>query len=220
MTSSGTFPSRFLKVDELALPDHYYLSGEDDCFFMGEYTARKGYQYSATNQLISNFKKKMDRKGKPDWRYKGDAMLEVAAAFRAGIGDASLRAMTFVPVPPSKSKDDPMYDGRLTQVLRAMNPALQVDIRELVIQDTSTLEAHLRDVRPHPDELLELYRLDESLAEPPPNCIAIVDDLLTTGCHFRAMQELLARRFPSVYIMGLFVARRVPETDDPEDFDD
>ncbi len=187
---------------------------------MGEYTARKGYQYSVTNQLISNFKKKMDRMGKPDWRYKGEAIREVAAAFRAGIGDASLRAMTFVPIPPSKSKDDPMYDDRLTQVLWAMNPDLQVDIRELVIQDISTLEAHLSDVRPHPDELVELYRLDESLAEPPLNCIAIVDDLLTTGCHFRAMQEVLSRRFPSVYIMGLFIARRVPETDDPENFDD
>ncbi len=220
MTSSGTFPSRLLKVDKLALPDHWYLSEDDICFYIGEYTAQKGYKGSDTNQLITNFKKRMDQKGKRGWHYKGDAIQEVAAAFRAAIGDSSIGAMTFVPVPPSKAKDDPMYDDRLTRMLKAMNPDIQVDIREIVVQETSTLEAHLSDERPRPEDLIELYSIDESLAGPTPDCIAIVDDMLTTGSHFKAMQTVLTTRFPSAYVIGLFIARRVPNTDDPEDFDD
>ena len=220
MTSRTLLPSRFLKVDSLALADHWHLSEDDACFYLREFSARKGYKGGDTNQLIFNFKKKMDQKGKSGWGYKAKAIQEVATEFRQAIGDASFSVMTFVPVPPSKAKTDEMYDDRLTQMLQAMNPAIQVDVRELVVQKTSTLEAHLSDERPRPDDLLEQYSIDESLNDPAPNCIAIVDDLLTTGSHFKAMQAILETRFPSAHIMGLFVARRVPEADDPEDFDE
>jgi hypothetical protein len=57
MTSGDTFSQRLTKIDELALPDHFYLTAADDCYFLGEYTARKGYAFSATNQLVLNFQK-------------------------------------------------------------------------------------------------------------------------------------------------------------------
>ena len=48
MTSGNTFPRRFTEVDELIRPDHFRLSATDRCYFIGEYTAGKGYDYSAT----------------------------------------------------------------------------------------------------------------------------------------------------------------------------
>ena len=47
----------------------------------------------------------------------------------------------------------------------------------------------------------------------PPASIAIVDDVLTTGAHFRAASTVLAVRFPTAQIVGLFIARRVPDAD-------
>jgi hypothetical protein len=41
--SDGTFPQRLTKVDELTRQDHYWLEPDDECLFLGEYTARKGY---------------------------------------------------------------------------------------------------------------------------------------------------------------------------------
>ena len=113
-----------------------------------------------------------------------------------------------------------MYDGRLTQMLRAIDPALNLDVREIVFQTISTESSHLSDGRLRPEELIEMYSIDESVAEPTPNCIAIVDDLLTAGSHFRAMKTILESRFTSSHIIGLFIARRVPNTDDPEEFDE
>ena len=70
-----------------------------------------------------------------------------------------------------------------------------------------------------PEEIEALYRLDEALTEPIPRCVALVDDLLTTGAHFRAAKSILSTRFPDVAIIGLFIARRAPDTVDLEDFD-
>jgi adenine/guanine phosphoribosyltransferase-like PRPP-binding protein len=47
----------------------------------------------------------------------------------------------------------------------------------------------------------------------------VVDDLITTGAHFVAVRNMLRREFPDIKIVGLFIARRVPEAIDIEDFD-
>jgi hypothetical protein len=65
MTSAGTFPRRLTEIDDLTRPDHFYLTPEDACYFLGEYTARKGYAFSPTNQLVLNFKKSLDKLHRP-----------------------------------------------------------------------------------------------------------------------------------------------------------
>src|SRR6516225_5955849 len=104
MTSAGTFPRRLTKIDDLTRPDHFYLTPEDACYFLGEYSARKGYAFSATNQLIFNFKKSLDKRGTSQWTYKGIAIRDAAAAFRAALRGEQLDKITLVPIPPSKAK--------------------------------------------------------------------------------------------------------------------
>jgi adenine/guanine phosphoribosyltransferase-like PRPP-binding protein len=61
--------------------------------------------------------------------------------------------------------------------------------------------------------------IDRRLFEPKSQAIAVVDDLITTGAHFVAVRNMLRREFPDIKIVGLFIARRVPEAIDIEDFD-
>ena len=61
---------RFTKVDDSIRDQHFFLGPDDDCYFMREYTARAGYSHSQTNDIILNLKKGMDRRGRPEWRYK------------------------------------------------------------------------------------------------------------------------------------------------------
>jgi hypothetical protein len=56
-TSFSTFPPRLSKVDDLTRPDHSYLTPDDVCYYLGDYTARGGFKFSAINNLISNLKK-------------------------------------------------------------------------------------------------------------------------------------------------------------------
>jgi hypothetical protein len=95
---------------------------------------------------------------------------------------------------------------------------LASDVRELVVQTTDLPTAHRAggaQRRPRPDEIYAAYAVDEILATPEPLNILVIDDVLTAGAHFAAMQRRLRERFPAVgKILGGFYARRavgVPE---------
>ena len=163
----------------------------------------------------------MDRRVRPaEWRYKGLAIREAATAFRTALQGDLLDHVTFVPIPPSKARGDPLYDDRLTQMLSAIRPNAAMDIRELIVQTVTTPAAHGSDDRPAPEQVAQRYRIDDRLVIPEPTNIAIVDDILTTGAHFRAVESVLSSRFPDARIVGLFLARRALDTSWLDDFTD
>lgn len=202
--SSGSLLEKFAQIEGTQLYDHSYLTSEDECYYLGEYTPREGPHYSDTNQLVLNFKKSVDRRGKWEWRHKELAIRTIARMFST-LGSAFQRDAVFVPIPPSREKDDPLYDDRLTRMLQAVSPAL--DVRELLVQPESTEAVHSQENRDRPDEIADRYYVDETLLSPDPKIIAIVDDVLTTGAHFRAATTVLEQYFPQTAMVGLFIAR-------------
>jgi predicted amidophosphoribosyltransferase len=167
------------------------------------------------NKLIINLKKPMDRRGRPEWPYKIQAIQEAGRALRAAIDALNPRWLslaTLVPVPPSKVRTDPMYDDRMLEVLQALAQGIQVDIREIVLQRENMDAAHGGDVRPCVENLVAACYIDANLVLPPPRVFGIIDDVLTTGSHFKAVQKVLRARFPGVETYGIFIARRIPDT--------
>jgi predicted amidophosphoribosyltransferase len=102
-----------------------------------------------------------------------------------------------------------MYDNRMTLILHKMVEGVGGDVRELVRTRHSMSPAHLTDFRPTPEGLIANYEIVEELATPTPRVIAVVDDLLTAGAHFKAMKTVLVSRFPGVSVIGIFLARRI-----------
>ncbi|HEY4311097.1 MAG TPA: hypothetical protein VGN12_16720 [Pirellulales bacterium] len=214
-------PNYFTKIDETTIEDHARLNAADEILYLFEYVSGRDYTFGSTNSLISNLKKKPSLKGSAQYKYKLRAMKECSGFLSEAINAAWLKGATLVPIPPSKAPDHPEFDDRIARICRAIPADFDVDVRELIVQTTSTEAAHESNNRPTVEDLLEIYEIDEDLADPPPKRIAIVDDVLTAGTHYRAMHTVLRERFPGIPIVGMFIARRIfPQIDPAEDFDD
>lgn len=209
------------EVDALLRSDHFHLTDTDECYSIGEYTPRAGFSFSETNSLISNLKKTPDKRGMPEWRYKERAILQAGKDLREATNLDWLKGgVVVVPIPPSKAKDDPMYDDRILQVANVFCQGTGAHVRELLYQTTSTEACHRSDSRRDVSLLKSILKVDEALAKPTPKEILLLDDMLTTGAHFVAAKHVLGARFPSAEICGFFVARRVIVNDDYDDSND
>ncbi len=197
------------RVDDLIRIDHSYLEESDECLFRREYTPRVGYEFSSTNDLIQNFKKPIDRRGRAEYWYKGWAIRKITEELSADLDRDWLKTATLVPIPPSKSHIHPLYDDRMIQVLKGISGhvGFECDIREIILQSMSYEAAHTTADRPSLVQIQDGYTIDERLADPAPRAIGIFDDVLTTGAHFKAAKNVLAARFPGIPIVGIFVAR-------------
>jgi hypothetical protein len=201
----------FTAVDDLLRPLYAHLAASDQVYFLREYTSGRGFTHSETNRLILNLKKSPDRRGRTEWHYKEQAIQQVAREFRASLNLQRLHGVTLVPMPPSKRRDDPLYDDRMLRVLHAMDEERVLDIRELLVLAESTEPAHATIARPSIEKLAANLDIDEQCTQPSPTSIALVDDVLTTGAHSVAAKRVLITRFVGVSVRGLFVARRVFE---------
>lgn len=221
-------PPRLTVVGEQERPDHHYLPNDARCYFWGEYTPYehtqgKRWNFSPTNKLISNFKKSLDRKDRPDWPYKQRAIEHVAYAFSKFLKWDTLHSelgVALFPLPPSKSPEDPMYDGRMHVMLQqlAQKVGLPLDIRDCLRFSGVHAASHAAAQRPSPDELYTELCFDPVISRPDkvPGLIFVFDDMLTTGAHYVAVSRKLNEIYPGVPIVGNFIARRLI----PDPFDD
>jgi hypothetical protein len=208
---------RLSLIDESNRDDHSRLTANDSCYYLFEYTSHRGYSFSSTNQLIANLKKKPSTAGQQGYHYKARAITSCGRHLGAALNPAWLADATLVPVPGSKAQGHLDHDDRIERICRAMRQP-PPDVRALVTQTASTTASHEAAVgdRVTVEQLLAVYAINEALAAPAPTSIAIVDDVLTAGTHYRAMHSILSARFPNVPLIGLFVARRVFPEDDVE----
>ena len=131
--------------------------------------------------------------------YKGKAIKEVAHLFRNSIMQTvslseRLNSATLVPLPPSKCKNDPAYDGRNFEMLKLMMP--KGDIRELILPKTSREPQRESKNARIPEHLSAYFSpIDDKLQFPKPKEIWLFDDVLTRGNTFRAAHDFLRKTF-------------------------
>lgn len=214
-----TMPPRLTVVGDLERPDHSHLPTDAKCYFWGEYTPHRltegpAWDFSPTNQLISNFKKRLDRYHQPDWRYKQQAIDTIGEAFAKLWDWPALHnhGVALVPMPPSRARTDPMFDSRMMQVLATVRDrtGLLLDIRDCLSFSGALAASHERNDRPTPHQLYQDLTLDPAagLADTQPNALLLFDDMLTTGAHFVAARRRLQEVFGGVQVVGCFACRR------------
>ncbi|CAI9673399.1 hypothetical protein [Elizabethkingia anophelis] len=210
-----------IKLDELTFHYHSYLvKDNDDCFYFYDDYLPSVYD-NPTNSLIANYKKKINVQPYL-MRYKDEAIKKVANMIRYNFENV-VNNYTLIPIPPSKQSDHEEYDDRNTKTLKlAFGNKQNIEIKEYIITSLSHDSFHNSSTdRKSPDELYEHLDVDER-EKPTNKDIILFDDLLTTGCHFKACQKLILEKIPEAKVRGLFIARRKinEAVDDFFDFDD
>jgi len=167
----------------LLLGEHCYLDSSDECYFLDLYECRCR---RGNKPVIIQLKR------------RDDSAVAYAAEQLASSLPPEWSHHTFVPMPPCY--------GKLSAVRDIVRRLPVTDVRDLLAQRRGTPSSH-DGWRPTPVERSFLMQLDETQANPKPSTMIIVDDVLTTGSHFRAAKTVVRRRWPEVRVIGLFLAR-------------
>jgi predicted amidophosphoribosyltransferase len=202
------------RIDDLNRPQHSHLREDDSCFYFHEYIPTGGLApqyYGAASQLIINFKIKPSENHR--LHHKNDALNKCVKEFREALlprlDVLGYSSISFVPVPPSKTKGDALYDDRVLRLARKVAEGTSIQVAELIVQSESYIPSHLASgsggPRMQPSDLRRLYTLS---GEVPRSNVFLFDDVITAGSHFRACKDLLLESHPNIRVFGVFIARR------------
>ncbi|TPL77571.1 hypothetical protein [Mesorhizobium sp. B2-3-15] len=211
---------RFTKIDNLTRSQHRFLDENDDCSFIGEFTARKGYSHSETNNRIISFKMKPSIRLQAPYRYKhkGSAIDYWARQLSSAMPVSEATKAIWVPIPGSCPVGNPEYDDRLLRLLhRAYSNRIQ--IVELLSQLAQRVAAHDSDARPTPEVLIDNWVTDFSLLPVGRYNFVVFDDVLTRGASFKAAKRVLSNQYPGSAVSGVFLARTVHDDGPMFDFE-
>lgn len=200
---------RFSKIEDDELRSRTYLEIGDRCIYWGEYFINSGYE-GDFNQLITNIKHPVNAPQNLKY-YKNRDINRIGLTLANTFGQ-NLQKYTFVPIPPSECRTNPLYDDRLVRILRTCNGKVgPLDIRDMILQESDLDKAHYAEKgqRPGPQYYLDAWELDEDYCQNEPDKLVIFDDMLTRGAHFNAAKRLLLSRFTQCEIYGIFVTKAV-----------
>jgi predicted amidophosphoribosyltransferase len=100
----------------------------------------------------------------------------------------------------------------MQQVLQRAFQGWAADVRPILELTQSTPADHESDDRLSYEELLAITRLNDPSGQAPRRVVVIVDDVLTSGKHFKVGQTLISAQYSGVEIRGLFLARCIHDT--------
>jgi hypothetical protein len=167
----------------LWLGEHCYLDSSDECYVIERYECR---HRRGIKPLIVALK-------------SGDrsAILDASRMLTSILPSDWARSYTFVPMPGSSGNG-----GAVKEIVGQLPVA---DARALLVQKYPTRSSH-NGWRMPPAQRETLLALNTRESHRKPNTLVIVDDVLTTGSHFRAAKMVFRRKWPDVRVIGLFLA--------------
>jgi hypothetical protein len=188
----------------------YHIGDDDEIYYAREYISGRNYQASVANHLISNFKKPVSRRGRPEWRHKIKAIRQFAEELSLLLDPKGIYFLTSIP--SSKCKTDPEYDPRVEDTLSELGTIRTIVIEEPIATRETIVPAHLGGTRDR-DTLynnMQWVGFENTIDQ-----IVLVDDVITTGSHFAACKKIILEHEEDVKIIGIFWAKTIWDDNNP-----
>ena len=198
-----------------------HIKESDKCHHLMEYTKRGGWEASAANSLISNFKKGYfnpdgKKRSPAEIKYREDTIRQFADDLYQFLKKAPQEKLVNISfIPTSKSKKDPKYDDRFELVCKKLSEKFKNDPRFLLknpieilkSRKQSSMTSEIRDeryVQKSKNNFSWVWNHSKT-----PDFFLVFDDVITTGAQFRAYSDLIVENVPNSLIIGLFWAKAV-----------
>lgn len=197
--------SRKLHTLDLELHPRTCITKDDNCYYFMEKES-EGYTKSSANNLINNFKKPVDRRGRPEWTYKENAI-------KVFIDDLCIinfvKPYTIIPAPTSKPRGHQDWDNRLDEVTKGLGERnSHLNIEKALDTSEVLTPAHLNGSRDI--DFIKSKTVWNGITNLESDTVILIDDVLTTGAHFKAWKEFIMENDPRVKnVIGLFWALHV-----------
>jgi predicted amidophosphoribosyltransferase len=175
---------RRLNSGLLLVGEHSYLDSSDECYFLTTYEC---HLEPLNKDSILSLK-----------RGEESAISRAVAELASVIPPEWARHYFFTPMPSSSGSR-----GVLNEVVNRLSVTTAGN---LLIQNCKTPSSH-QGWRPTPLQRQSLLQLSYLQAADRPKAVVIVDDVLTTGSHFRAAKAVIRAKWPHIRVIGLFLAR-------------
>jgi len=185
----------------------YHLDENDECFYFMEHQSG-GYTASPSNNKISNFKKPISAKNTSQWRWKEKAISQFIDDLKS-IGLNPKDTVVIVPGATSKPRKSRDFDNRIDQVVEGFSEGNEMFRVEYLIEAKVTVVPSSHGGSRDKEDIKSNTQWNGFKGKVP-ETIIIVDDVLTTGSHFKAWKEIVQENAPEVKrIIGFFWALHV-----------
>jgi hypothetical protein len=199
-----------------------YFEKNHKCWYFMEKQA-EGYSASEENGLIYNFKKPIDRKDTPQWYYRNEAVkkfIKDLCGIKINPEFFQKGYITVIPAPTSKARNSDGWNDRIDVVVEGWancNPKIKVEYALDMLHDVPS--SHQDGGSRKPSEIKRHLKFN-GFKEEPSEVVIIVDDVYTTGGHFKAFREFILENEPRIKeVIGIFWALHMWNLPDVDELD-
>lgn len=184
-----------------------FLTEEDKCYYFLNYNDL-GFKYSESNQTVFNFKKDISKANIPhEWQYRNLAIEKFVKYLSESINWIHQGQATVIPAHTSKPRASSSFNNRIDLVVDKLSfqyPTF-ISVEKILDAQCEVLAAHCGGERNL--NAIKSNLLVSNFQKAPSSIVILIDDVLTTGSHFRACKDMILAHDSRVKdVIGIFLA--------------
>lgn len=203
--------SGWQSITSISSANHRFLEKEDLCMYLmtreSHSREERPAQYSEAYQKVANLKiTRSDLRANPYRSRHKEAAIGQFSNDLCGLFAQSEASFVLVPAVTSKAESDPDFDDRIVRVCNAVAERLAQVRCEPVLSLKSSIPSASRSYGRRDPDLIRSYIRVEPLRDLSCDFVLIVDDVISSGAHFKACQRAVFDAY-GVKAGGAFWAR-------------